>query len=209
MAINIGSMCNLATLRVGALIAQMGLDATVALSSDVRLHDAAKRDLDEAKMLLEYAEVDAALELEAQMFWEDQDAIDRAEAVEEAAWREYRDTHTWQQHVALLHPGDNARDRASSAINLAIDAGRAAEFWYSVSEGEIAPQEDLQRLEGEARELMMAALSLLPDADAEVAIEGNKDRDFDNTEFTVTSIDEVRAWRANKAHLTISGRSLH
>lgn len=207
MAINIGSMCNLAKLRVGALIAQMGFDATVALSNDVRLHDAAKRELDEAKLLLEYAEVDAHWNLQAQMFWEEQESIDQAEAAEEAAWREYRDTHTWQQHVLTVHPRDNPSDRAVSAIQLAIDAGRAATFWYSANE--TRSQGELLEQQEESRHLMMAALSLLSDADAEVAIQGNKDRDFDGTEYTLTSVDEVRSWRANKAHLTISGRAIH
>lgn len=206
---DLNSMCNLAALRVSAFIAQQGYNATIALVSDRLLHDAAKREMDEVQERLEHAEFEAYLEQQQDEWWAEESARIADEKRAEEADREFRDTHTWQQYVLSCYPGE-ALARAGRTIKAYVDAGWSVTYGYDCnSNPEGISEEDLYKVEDEARQLMLAALSMLADVEIEAAIQGNKNRDFDGTSFTVTDLGEVQRWRAEHGHLTISGKAVN
>lgn len=209
MAIDLNARCHLANLRVSAFIAEQAYNATVALVGDQLLHDAAKRELDEVRDRLEAEEFEVYLEQQQEEWWAEESARIEDEKRAEEADREFRDTHTWQQYALMCYPGE-ALARAGRTIKRCIDAGWAVTYGYDcTSNPEGIPQDELYKVEDDARQLMLGALSMLTDDEIDTAIQGNKDRDFDGSSFTVTSLGDVQRWRAEHAHLTMSGKAVN
>jgi hypothetical protein len=204
MANDLDTLCNLASLRVSAFIAEEFHKAIITLVKDQGQHRAAAKAVTDANLQLHWAEQDAEQDAEHEAELEEEKERVAYEARAQEAERVYRATHTWQQYAEQLYPGDGVA-RAWYAIEAYISAGWHATFGYDCTVNpEGISEDELLDDERETLQLMLAALSTLPDEEIEAAIRGNMDRDFDGTRFAVTNLAEVKSWHAKNGHLSIS-----
>lgn len=207
MAVDINRMCELALYRVQFAVASMAFAATRDLVTDDRLRSAALMDLQEANSLLESAELDAQMEADSRAYWEEVRVEEEARLEAEAEQRLFRDTHTWQEAVVLNYPdAASPTARAAAAIHDYFVAVDEATFAYDCARNpEGVEQAVFDGRSREARELMIAALSLLKDSQIKTVLRSNRGRDLDGSSYAATDLNEVRVWRDKYAQLTISG----
>lgn len=207
MAADINRMCELALYRVQFSVASMAFAATCDLVTDERLLSASRIEMEEAESLLESAELDAHLEEQQRERWEEIRVEEEARLEAEAERRHFRATHTWQQAVVLNYPDSvSPVDRAAAAIHDYFVASDEALYAYDCGRNpEGIEQSVFNEREHEARELMVAALSLLKDSQVKAVLRSNRGRDLDGSSYPATDVNEVRVWRDKYAQLTISG----